>query len=750
MERAICERCGEPQPRDWAAGDLCIACGAAVRREVRCAWCAEWIPAGRFCRACGCEVVSPGQYGAARMLKSAGVDRFSIAQRLGALDPEQVVNLGRIYNAQLAVVARRVEECRLVESGLLQKTFSRRLEEELVPRLPMEKEDLAALAAGPAGPFHAAPDLLAEIARRSPLEITRLLAAIALFRAGCFKNTFAAARQALDGGDPTLALEAALAFAHWRVRLYPYELWRPGVYSAWTSMTAGIERQRLAEVAGAVPRDSPLRSWAAAAMTLAKYGEYGVLPEPGPSQPDDLDDLWDALRQGLSSSDPDLRFTCAMAIGEQEIVARALDSQDAGQGLVARTFLARNNSPLIAPYLIGGPEEVRKEVLCDLWSPLPGALVEPVLQAVEKGAGQAREAGVCLLLSSLTEAVVDRLIRVAQRENDAEVFRSLVKQDRLPGSRKVVCTLIRAGWFMELRNSLCDEHVDFADEALLQLAGKCEADVLEGLVAIADHQVYKCELDERPGAAVPPARFLTRIAFSARPATIRETAFRRLDTSRVLDWMSASGIQALFGNLSGFLEAVTKVFQEPGLGQVCHAILEKLSSNWDRITPLLDQEQAALKRFIATLEKAARGKFHDDTMLQAGAASLLVRLTAVSPAAALEALAALLGDCGSRWQLREVPAELLAGYDALARGLGRERALAAKLAEALIRTLTDSNTLQQRNVPAIELLTNLARDHAGLRKRIAAGMAPVLSDLDFLDRDVRDAADELLKALEAQ
>ncbi|MCX6633729.1 MAG: hypothetical protein NT090_01325, partial [Acidobacteria bacterium] len=193
-----------------------------------------------------------------------------------------------------------------------------------------------------------------------------------------------------------------------------------------------------------------------------------------------------------------------------------------------------------------------------------------------------------------------------------------------------------------------------------------------------------------------------------------------------------------------------KVFQEPGLEQVCYGILEKLSSNWDLMAPLLDQDQAVLKRFIATLEKTAHGAFHDDTTLQAGAASLLVRLTAVSPAAALEALATLLGDCGSQWQLREVPAELLAGYDALARGLGRERALAAKLAEALIRTLTGSTTLQQRDVPAIELLTNLARDHAGLRKRIAAGMAPLLSDLDFLDRDVRSAADELLKALEAQ
>ena len=33
MERAICEQCGHSQPREWVAGHLCVACGAAVRRD---------------------------------------------------------------------------------------------------------------------------------------------------------------------------------------------------------------------------------------------------------------------------------------------------------------------------------------------------------------------------------------------------------------------------------------------------------------------------------------------------------------------------------------------------------------------------------------------------------------------------------------------------------------------------------------------------------------------------------------------
>ena len=259
---------------------MCVACGASVRREVRCAWCAEWIPAGRFCRTCGCDVLSPEQYGPARMLKSAGVDRFSIAQRLRELDPEQAANLGRIYNAQLAVVTRRVEELRLCECYLLQKGFSKRLDEELVPQLPMEKATLAAFAEGPEGPFGASEQTLLDIAARSPIPLTRTLASIALLRLGHFKGFYNAACEALGSSDAELALEAALVFAHWRMRLSPYDLWRGDPVYTFGRIT-GIDRRPLAAVAGAVPQGSPLRPWAAAAATLAWSGEYGIVPEAG-------------------------------------------------------------------------------------------------------------------------------------------------------------------------------------------------------------------------------------------------------------------------------------------------------------------------------------------------------------------------------------------------------------------------------------------------------------------------------------
>src|SRR5512146_1609966 len=97
MQRAVCEKCGEVQPRDSEAAAACVACGAPVRAEARCAWCARWTPQSRFCRGCGAEIVPSQDYGAARMLKAAGVDRFSILKRLHELDPAQVESFAQIY-----------------------------------------------------------------------------------------------------------------------------------------------------------------------------------------------------------------------------------------------------------------------------------------------------------------------------------------------------------------------------------------------------------------------------------------------------------------------------------------------------------------------------------------------------------------------------------------------------------------------------------------------------------------------------
>src|SRR5689334_17305260 len=101
--RALCDSCSQPQPVDWRAGDLCVWCGQAVREEARCFWCAKWTPVAKFCRCCGAATVPADLYGAARMLKDAGTDRFTVPRMLLDLEAEQIENFTRIYQRHAAV-----------------------------------------------------------------------------------------------------------------------------------------------------------------------------------------------------------------------------------------------------------------------------------------------------------------------------------------------------------------------------------------------------------------------------------------------------------------------------------------------------------------------------------------------------------------------------------------------------------------------------------------------------------------------
>jgi len=689
MDRAICEQCGRPQPRDWVPGDLCVACGSVVRREVRCAWCAQWTPAVRFCRTCGCEVVSSELYGAARMLKSAGVDRFSLAPRLRALDPEQVDNFGRMYNAQLAVVTRRVDEVRLCETFLLQKEFSHRLDEELVPRLPLEPDALAALAAGPEGPFEGRPELLPEIAQRSPLSITRLLASIALLRQGVFEDTFASARTALEGGDPALALEAALAFAHWRVRLCPRPLWRRG---DWWS---GIDPRKLLEVAGAVSHGLPLRAWAAAAVSLATYGEFGPLPEPGVDD-EEPDWLRPALSEGLASGDSDLRFTCAMALGQMQTIASALDAGDEPQSVVARRYLTRNKSPAIVRLLVEGPEEVRADIIKRLRPPLPDELAKAVLEAAERCGPELRGDAVRLLLPTLTEAAQDRLIRLARRERDKEIYQELARCETLPAGARVVRAVIQDGLFGELGWTLRPAHFDFTDEAVAHLVDEGSPPVLRKLIMIAGNQL-------RERLLVPTGRFLARIAFGAGPADIRDEAYRELE-GVWRDWMSPQSLPELFGSPAGFLKAIAPVLAEAARHEAYSSLLDELSERWPDLADDFMADPATLKEFIAALGQAARGDVSGDPGLQLGVARFLARAAMTLPEAGAPVIASLLRDCRSGWQCEIVPHELLAEYKPVAPHP------AAELADALAEMLAAVAEPDYRYEPAAELLKKLAGD----------------------------------------
>ena len=175
--RAQCEACEKFQAPDWKAGDLCSFCGKSVRRDVRCYWCAKWVPAAKFCRSCGAAIVEERLYGAARMLKDAGTDRFTIPKQLKEFDPDQIENFSRIYQRHAIAVAAHVDAVRTAEQFLRQKHWSAALEDQLIPQLPWPEETLGRMTLKPTVPGEPRETLATddEVARRPRAAPTRRL-----------------------------------------------------------------------------------------------------------------------------------------------------------------------------------------------------------------------------------------------------------------------------------------------------------------------------------------------------------------------------------------------------------------------------------------------------------------------------------------------------------------------------------------------------------------------------------------------
>jgi|GEM_PF-1579601 len=300
--RALCESCGALQPPDWQAGDLCGSCGAVVRREKRCPWCAQLTPDGKFCRHCGSGTVPDALYGAARMLKVGGVDQFSLPERLGQMDPAQLEHLSRLYAPHEAVLERHVDDLAFVEGFLRQGGWSRALENEMLPRLPLAADLLQALTLPPA---RAVSDIerLEEIRDSSPLPQSGQLAALAHIRLGAPRGEADAtkAEQALGSSEMSVRLEAALTLGHWRfTSTHPYGAQVRDLKSALYEAYQAYEGKFALE--------------AAVGLSLLAQHYSPSFGDPQVEVP----------RAALASEDPDTAFGAALALGETEMLLPAL------------------------------------------------------------------------------------------------------------------------------------------------------------------------------------------------------------------------------------------------------------------------------------------------------------------------------------------------------------------------------------------------------------------------------------------
>lgn len=374
--RERCRACETLQPIDYRPGDACAHCGVVVEPETICAGCAARTIAGRFCRRCGAELVDAPDFGAARMLRAAGVDGFSLRARLAALDPEQRRTLASRFDAERVVVARVVDERAELADRLDRPLGVYTLEDELLIAIPLGDARLATLRASDSTD-------LAQIFAGSPVPTHRAWAATAL---------------ALDGvADPAVLAAVALPedLAACARALHPS-------LRCWTDPAF---RRRAAELA--VPLEGHPRwgPYAALALQLATRAAPAAA----------------ALSPGLASSTTLLAVRCGLALGDETAVRRGLDL--IALRLEALRWLAARAHP-DALELAG---DDLGAVLPALPAPVPRALVAPLLARLHTVEIKQREQIVWKLGGVLEPFELDQVIGLAAAHRDGRMINALLR-----------------------------------------------------------------------------------------------------------------------------------------------------------------------------------------------------------------------------------------------------------------------------------------------------------------------------------
>lgn len=303
MTRAVCESCQAFQPPDWQPGDLCVACGLTVRREKRCHWCTRLTPDGKFCRHCGSGLLNDADYGAARMLRAAGVDQFALPERLKSMDPAQRNHFSRLYAPQGQMAERHVQDLSFAAGFMRgegrhheERHWASALEDSLLPSLPLPVPELNALTLPPTRQVD---DLerLAEIRDGTPFALSAQVAALARVRLHAQRNEQDAPHlaAALRSPDAALSDEAALTLADWRFTAQPPYAVQPGELC---DVLLGLYRRT------SLPDPVHAEAGLGLALLAGQYANVQSTDIPA-----------DLLAPLLISGHPDLAFGAALALG---------------------------------------------------------------------------------------------------------------------------------------------------------------------------------------------------------------------------------------------------------------------------------------------------------------------------------------------------------------------------------------------------------------------------------------------------
>lgn len=584
--RALCEGCGKPQPPDWKAGDLCSFCGKAVRHDVRCYWCAKWVPAAKFCRSCGAAVVEEKLYGAARMLKDAGTDRFTIPKQLKEFDPDQIENFSRIYQRHAIAVARHVDEVRFLERFLHQRHWSAALEDQLIPQLPWNEQTLEAMSAPPHPP---ADDVGTAkiIQEKTPFDVTESLAILVRLNLQDW-SVYKEAVQVFHSGDATLKAEAALSLTSWRVRSavgYPREL-----------------SQKLFEEL----KKSAFRVEAGVRM--------GLMGQADPA----------LMKDALSSPDKDIAFTAALVLGDVDRLQAALKGDGLEKVAAGRKLIELGVLKEVVRTVEKSPLEVQQELvasLLDRKGPAPEAALT-LLEIVEKTDDNTlRERASRILCRELDPAWVLRIARAAK--DDRSVYQSLLQAPNLePDSAQELCDfLIQRGKFSMNQYGM----------STLAESGRMPDTFVPTRFARADEKTQKellrfaeTSLERRQDEALH--RFVLTVAFGTFPAEVRAAAWWTLHR-----WYRSQGehrgegpfklrpavVAQFFGSVGAFLPKLAAVLRDPAtLKEVGYyeMIANVLRSADDDMIAAIHAEPSAADDLVAALCEGVKGDYWYNTV----------------------------------------------------------------------------------------------------------------------------------------
>ncbi len=594
--RAVCEKCGAAQPPDWKAGDLCSACGAAVRRDVRCFWCAKWTPFAKFCRSCGAETVEETLYGAARMLKDAGTDRFSVPKMLRELPADQVENFTRIYQRHAATVARHVDDLRFLERFLFHRHWSDALEDEMIPQLPLGEPALKALILPPLAPGN---DLqtVKTIHAATPLARTKLLAALARVRLDDWDAVKEASR-ALHSEE--LCPEAALVLTGWRLH-----------------------------AAGRALYDDHIPEWLEASPHRLEAGvRLGLLGKGDP----------DLLREALDSQDPETAFSAALALGETGRLTTALGGDELQKAAAGKRLAELGHTGPLDQAVTQGSLDVQHEILYSLvrqkravpeLRPTLFRLVDTMRFEDEASVKQRifvegdrvrwEIRGYALRLLCRACPPSDAL-RIAQAGmGEREIFRSLlVAEAGLPTDSvgEVLAHMVETG-------KLKHDHYGL-DDALKRGAVPAGFVIQQFPRATPEMQVELARLAEdqlRVADDEPLHRFLMNVVFGPYPGGIRAAAwwalhrgYRHAGEHRGEGpfRLEKEGIERFFGSVATFLPKLAAVLRDPPtLKEV--GLYEFLANLFSSATAegagAIAREEAAAHDLVRAILEAVRGDY---------------------------------------------------------------------------------------------------------------------------------------------